>query len=414
MSATCDDGSPVTNIGLAAGETVTCTFTNRKLATLFVRKITDPSPDQTATTFGFTAGGGLSPTTFGLKGGESRTYANLAIGSGYSLAETVPAGWEPISATCDDGSPVTNIDLAAGETVTCTFTNRKLATLIVRKVTDPSPDQTATTFGFTAGGGLSPASFGLPNGGGRTFSNLAIKSGYSLSETVPTGWQQRSATCDDGSPVTNIDLAAGETVTCTFTNARVPLRTGAHTIGFWQNKNGQAIIKNGGAASGVCTSATWLRQFAPFRDLAARATCTQVATYVTNVIKAAKAGGATMNAMLKAQMLASALSVYFSDPALGGNRISAPAPIGGVAIDLKTVCVMVDKSSGDATCSGTYADVSSAFGGASSLSVSQLLTYAASQSNAGGSTWYANVKAMQALAKDIFDAINNNQAFGPP
>jgi hypothetical protein len=37
----------------------------------------------------------------------------------------------------------------------------------------------------------------------------------------------------------------------------------------------------------------------------------------------------------------------------------------------------------------------------------------ATQSNAGGSTWYANVKATQGLAKDAFDAINNQVAFAP-
>jgi hypothetical protein len=45
--------------------------------------------------------------------------------------------------------------------------------------------------------------------------------------------------------------------------------------------------------------------------------------------------------------------------------------------------------------------------------VSQLLSYAASQSTAGGSTWYANVKATQQLAKDAFDAINNQVATAP-
>src|SRR5205814_1322392 len=99
------------------------------------------------------------------------------------------------------------------------------------------------------------------------------------------------------------------------------------------------------------------------------------------------------NAMLKAQMLATALDVYFSDPALGGNKISAPAPIGGVKIDLTSS--------------------SSAFGGATSRTVSQMLTDAASQSNVGGSTWYGNVKATQVPAKDAFDAINNQVAFAP-
>ncbi len=42
-----------------------------------------------------------------------------------------------------------------------------------------------------------------------------------------------------------------------------------------------------------------------------------------------------------------------------------------------------------------------------------MLTYAASQSNAGGSSWYANVKTTQELAKDAFDAINNQKVFNP-
>jgi hypothetical protein len=40
-----------------------------------------------------------------------------------------------------------------------------------------------------------------------------------------------------------------------------------------------------------------------------------------------------------------------------------------------------------------------------------MLSYAASQSNAGGSAWYGNVKATQELAKDAFDAINNDKAY---
>ena len=33
---------------------------------------------------------------------------------------------------------------------------------------------------------------------------------YSVAETAVTGWEQTSATCTDGSPVTAIALAAGE------------------------------------------------------------------------------------------------------------------------------------------------------------------------------------------------------------
>jgi hypothetical protein len=194
-----------------------------------------------------------------------------------------------------------------------------------------------------------------------------------------------------------------------------PALTGALTMGFWQNKNGQGII-SGQAKTGTCASATWLRQFAPFQDLAATSTCSQVATYVYNVIKAANASGAAMNVMLKAQDLATSLDVYFSDPALGTNKINAPAPIGGVKIDLTKICKMIDGSGGTATCSGTFQNASAAFNGATCLYIFSgaeptILGYAASQSNSGGSTWYGNVKSTQELAKNVFDAINNQVAF---
>jgi len=189
--------------------------------------------------------------------------------------------------------------------------------------------------------------------------------------------------------------------------------TGGLTIGFWNNKNGQGIITGGGTTSSVCNSGTYLRTFAPFQDLSPTANCAAVATYVSNIIKAANASGASMNAMLKAQMLATALDVFFSLPA-NGNPLKAPLPLGGVKIDLTHICKMIDGSGGTATCSGTYQNVSTAFGGATSLTVTQILLYAASQSNVGGSTWYGQVKATQEMAKNTFDAINNGVALVAP
>lgn len=183
-----------------------------------------------------------------------------------------------------------------------------------------------------------------------------------------------------------------------------PLDTGGLTMGFWQNKNGQAIIASF-SGTNCQTLRTWLNGYNPFTDLTAT-NCNGVKTYVTNVIKAANASGASMNAMLKAQMLATALDVYFSDPALGGNKINAGSPIGGVTINLTNICKNIPACS-------ILENVSSAFGGATSLTVSQMLAYAASQSNAGGSSWYLQVKATQEKAKDAFDAINNEVAFGP-
>ena len=172
------------------------------------------------------------------------------------------------------------------------------------------------------------------------------------------------------------------------------------------------VITGGSSTAGVCNSGTWLRAYAPFQDLSPTANCTAVATYVYNIIKAANSSGAAMNAMLKGQMLATALDVYFSDAGLGGNKIGAPNPIGSDNIDLTQVCKMIDSSTGSGTCSGTYQNSSTAFGPANCLTVLQMLAYAGalSQSNAGGSIWYGQVKATQELAKNAFDAINNQVA----
>jgi hypothetical protein len=112
-------------------------------------------------------------------------------------------------------------------------------------------------------------------------------------------------------------------------------------------------------------------------------------------------------------MLATVLDVFFST-ASSGNPIKAPVPLGGVKIDLTKICKMIDGSGGTGTCSGTYQNVSTAFGGSIALTVSQILSYAAGQSNVGGSAWYGQVKATQEMAKNTFDAINNGVALVAP
>ncbi len=189
---------------------------------------------------------------------------------------------------------------------------------------------------------------------------------------------------------------------------------GGLTMGFWQNKNGQGIITASGPKTGTAPLTPWLRQFNPFQDLSSTATSALVATYVYNIIKAANASGSSMNAMLKAQMLATALDVYFSDPVLGGNKIGAPAPIGNDHIDLTHICKIVD-SGGVGTCSGVFYDVSAAFTTVAPCpTVLAMLLYENTQSNAGGTTWYTQAKATQEMAKNAFDAINNNLAFACP
>src|SRR5207302_276482 len=142
-------------------ETVTCTFNNTKRGQIVVKENSLPNDAQD---FAFSAGGGLSPSSFSLDDdsdgtlSNTQTLGNVTPGAGYSVSETVPSGWDQTGASCSDGSPPSNIDLAAGETVTCTFTNTKRAQLTVVKDAQPNDPQ---DFSFTAGGGLSPSSFSL-------------------------------------------------------------------------------------------------------------------------------------------------------------------------------------------------------------------------------------------------------------
>jgi hypothetical protein len=130
----------------------------------------------------------------------------------YTVAETVPTGWDLTSAVCDDGSAPSDISLDPGETVTCTFTNTQRGTITVVKQTDP--DGSTQLFDFTSS---YSDPFQLADGQSETSGPLEPGI-YSVTETVPAGWDLTSVTCGDGSSPDSIELASGESVTCTFEN----------------------------------------------------------------------------------------------------------------------------------------------------------------------------------------------------
>jgi len=215
-SATCDNGNTPDAISLAAGQTVVCTFRNTQNGNIIVNKITVPSGSSQSFTFNTT---GTGYAGFLLTDGTSNDSGPLAPGS-YSVSEAAMTGWDLSSATCSGNNIPDAIVLKAGQTVTCTFTNTQRATLIVVKNTIGGDDK----FDFVGGGTGVSTSFSLTTIAGTastTFSNLAPGSGYSVSETVPTAWELTSAVCSSGSP-SAITLAAGQTVTCTFTNTKYP------------------------------------------------------------------------------------------------------------------------------------------------------------------------------------------------
>jgi hypothetical protein len=177
-------------------------------------KQTDPDGDTTKFDFAASWDTGANPD-FQLADGESNDSGFLQPGT-YSVTETTPTGWDLTSATCDDGSAPGSITLDAGEIVTCTFNNQKDANIIVVKQTDPDGD--TADFDFVTDYGA--LGFTLSDGEQNDSGDLDPGT-YSVSETVPAGWDLTSATCSDGSDPASIGLSAGETVTCTFNNTRL-------------------------------------------------------------------------------------------------------------------------------------------------------------------------------------------------
>ncbi len=96
--------------------------TEATTGTLVIVKETEPDGDPEV--FSFVATGtGLS--NFTLMDGNSKIFGGLAAGSGRSVVETVPDGWNDPVYTVSNGSPHTNITIAAGETVTVNVFNSK-------------------------------------------------------------------------------------------------------------------------------------------------------------------------------------------------------------------------------------------------------------------------------------------------
>ena len=94
-----------------------------------------------------------------------------------------------------------------------------LGKIVVKKVTDPSPDPTGTQFTFNPTGYNGNAPFKLADGKSNDSGSLAPGSGYKVTESPTAGWTLTSASCDNGNdPTSGITVSAGQTVTCTFKN----------------------------------------------------------------------------------------------------------------------------------------------------------------------------------------------------
>lgn len=221
------DGAAVT-ITLKAGENVKCTFTNRMHGQIIVQKTTKPSGSQQ--TFGVTASssdGGLLPSgTTGTVSDSADAIFTIQQGKHYSVTEKTPAGWTQTSNSCSNLSVNGNSTMVGGvPTVYCEIVNTQLATLTIKKVTDPKSDP--AVFGFLAGGQVSEA-FLLSDTQTKTFDSLTPGQEISVDEATVSGWKLTGLTCDNQNVATNLISGyvtfvpqAGESATCTFTNTKL-------------------------------------------------------------------------------------------------------------------------------------------------------------------------------------------------
>ncbi len=211
-----DLGETGVRVNLAAGQNVTCTFTNTKDGSITIVKETNPDDGGP---FEFAGPDG----DFELSDNGSEPFTGLQPGS-YDFSETELVGWELTDIDCgnasvsDLGETGVRVNLAAGQNVTCTFTNTKDGSITIVKETNPDD---GGPFEFAGPDG----DFELSDNGSEPFTGLQPGS-YDFSETELVGWELTDIDCgnasvsDLGETGVRVNLAAGQNVTCTFTNTK--------------------------------------------------------------------------------------------------------------------------------------------------------------------------------------------------
>jgi hypothetical protein len=225
-------GGNVVTIDLDADETITCTFNNAQLATVVLVKRTDPPLD---IAFDFLNDLGIVLPEISIPANVAVPIPFVPAGT-YVITETVPDGWEITGLECvkdgqqdgwsRDGNAVT-IDVDPGETITCTFDNAMLGTVILEKRTVPPVE---VSFDFLGDFGIFLPDLTIP--ANIVLSIPFVPAGtYSIAEADPgpLGWELSDIYCEDpdgGSSVdfpsrsATIELDPGETVHCVFINGR--------------------------------------------------------------------------------------------------------------------------------------------------------------------------------------------------
>jgi hypothetical protein len=388
------DGGTVSNVKVTG--TITVTNPNvddaNNTVPVDIDGVTDTLSDGTVCTV--TDGGAQTLTAF---------HTDFAYSC--DLGATLPSGELDNTVTVNWSDQILNnaTELAAGS-ADFSFTNISFAANAIDECVNVTD---------TSGGNLGTACVGDANPKAFT---------YQRTITVNAGCVSYDNTATFTTNDTGATGSASQTVTVCG-----PAQTGALTIGFWKGPNGQGLIKTY-CVNGANNLGTYLAALGagsgPFSN--APTSCSSLATYVSGILTAASA--TDMNKMLKAQMLGTALDVWFSGPGWTSttvNKIKPPSNflshnnLGTFKMDTTAVCPMVDNlSTGTATCKNNTPSTDAVAAGAvpaSPMAMQAILDYAAttpSPFNASTSVWYGGNRTLQEILKNIFDQFNNQLAFG--
>ena len=259
----------------AAAHVYSCTYTNTARGSITVRKVTQPTPSTQTFTFTGSAAGTI---------GDGGTITTSVAPGTYTSTEGALAGWDLTGISCNDSNSTGNTTtrvatfiVAAGENVTCTFTNRQRGHAGVRKTVNNLPLVSGQAFEFqlrqgasatVAGTTLESGTASFANSGTINFStNLVPSTTYQLCEVVMPGWLTSlgpplfsvyNPSGDNSTVCADFTVAPGETKLFAINN-NAPPGGMARTIGFWKNwsscggSNGkqkpvldQTLVKAGG------------------------------------------------------------------------------------------------------------------------------------------------------------------------
>lgn len=242
----------------AAANALVCTFTNRLIPTVSVQKLTAGAASSPAS-FSFTNTGltgsfpAIATTSAGVAQPASPAALNGTVGTGVTISESaVASGYVAAGASCTDANasvtgnatPITSTtasvtipagNMVAGARYTCVFTNNRLPTITLTKVSNGG----IGGFTFTGTNGWTSQTITTTVAGtgvtGATQTLTAVSTATTITETIPAGWQLVSVSCTGTGggtqPTVNtttgaIDFTAAQTapgsnIACTVTNGLI-------------------------------------------------------------------------------------------------------------------------------------------------------------------------------------------------